>query len=1202
MYLKAIEIYGFKSFGERKYIEFDKGITSIVGPNGSGKSNILDAVLWVLGEQAYKNIRARESSDVIFSGGKELRNLHFAEVSLSLDNSDRYFEYESNVIKITRKLILKKDTTESEYYINDKKARLKDIANMFLDTGIGKTAYSVIGQGKVERIINSQPKEIKSIIDEAAGIKKYQNSKFEAQKNLANFGIELDKINIMVKEKQEQRNKTEKQANEARKFVELRNERDRLAKGMYLAEQEKKNTQLEAEKTRNVTDAEKLNALQTEWNEIKARIEAIKTERDEIDKKMDEIDAQNKDLNQLIRDTEKERNTDEGAVNSCKNVIGIRNDNIGKLTGRIGEFEEKRAANLKEKENFEERLKILERDNLQMDAALEDLRGKLKAKQDVYDAKNKEKGNLQLRQNQQHQNVEDYTRRIREQKARLDELKKESAKWEKDIAAARIDKTGKEAKFAAKETLLAEKKIKESVLSEQSSEKSKRHSELGRKIEQDSREYNIAAQKLSSLEIAEEQNAGYSEGVKEVLASDIEGIEGTFVSLVNIPERYELAISMGAGGNMQDIIVDSGETAKKCVELLKARKAGRANFLAPDTIRSGGRKAPEAGIKGVIGLASDLVSTDKKYERFVEFVLGSMLIVDNMDTGLAILRKNAFSGSVVTLSGEVFSARGRISGGSSNKSGVNQLLSRKREIKVLREKVGALDKEIQKNRKEYEALGKDIEEIESAAEDLQKAVKDLGEEIETDRKSLLEAAGLVEQLERNGNTIEGDKRMAEDYLQNYDKMISEFQEAWEDLEDKIKTFETELGELDQELIELKAVIDTRTRESETKRIAYETLKTNIEHAQNTDESLEREIQQARTEIEGDRNDIRLNEQKILELTEAIKNLTEKINDLNRRYDAAATGVGDLRENRKKLEEEERKRNDDLRDTQDKIVDKERSVETAAKNIERLTGDLVGLEESLKELAGVEARTVDPENLPAVKEEVYRLNYKVKDYGDVNLLAIKEFEEVQEQLQELKKQTDDIVQSREKLLVEISGLDGDIRERFYRAFDAINENFAAICEDTLINADGKLEIVDPDNFDECGINISVKYRNKKRLPLSLLSGGEKSMVAICFVIAIFKFKPSPFAFLDEIESALDETNTMKLLKKLKGFTKETQFILITHNKTTMTQSDGILGVTMNKEVGVTEILGVNILGLDKFIKENRGTALTAKEIKALQKKK
>ncbi|MDR3259210.1 MAG: chromosome segregation protein SMC [Fusobacteriaceae bacterium] len=1187
MYLKAIEIHGFKSFGERVYIEFSKGITSIIGPNGSGKSNILDAVLWVLGEQSYKNIRAKENADLIFAGGKEIRNLNYAEVSLTMDNADRYFPYDGDSLKITRKLTIRRDVIESEYFINDSKARLKDIGNIFLDTGVGKTAYSVIGQGKVDRIINSLPKDIKAIIEEAAGIKKFQINKADALKKIANFEVNLEKIELITKEVQENRNRLEKQANQAVKFVELRDERDRYAKGIYTVEKDKKSTLLLDENAKKIDTEKVLGEVSVELERTKERQEEIKVEKDEVVKEIESINEQNRDLLNAVGDKKTKKGINEEKINSSKNTIGMKKTRIEGINRKI----EEREQNLKDKEldkdEYEKNIKEIENEKSVKFGELENARKEVNELQAFYDTKNDKIASHELEKNKRDYEVETSTRRKNDSKEAIKNIKKELDDWEVKIRTVNANFIGKKSEIDVKEKIITERKIKEELLANESSEKSKKHSEINRLIESESRNYNIDSNKLKTLISDEENNEGYNKGAKEVLNSDIANIDGAFVDLVYIPEKYEKAIQAGAGGNLQDIIVSTSEVAKECIEMLKIRKAGRASFLALDTIKVGTKKDIRLNLKGVIGIAATLVTCDPKYEKISEFVLGNMLVVENMEVGLDVVKNNLFLGSVVTLSGELLSARGRITGGDLGRGGVSHILSRKREIRELTESVVRQEKNINANKQTVDILGKEIDELEDQSEQIGKSIKREEDNLKLCVEEYNQLKINLGELERDGDKFKAEIANEERIIKEYETRIDKNKNEWEALEDTIVTLRAELQDEDIKLTKIKKKLEEKIAESSTMDIRYQNLTDRYNEAKISIENFKKEIFELKIEAEIEDKDIDFNEKSIEEYQNIIITLTNEIKELEEKYERENEGVSEKQGILRNLNEEYEKLNDNRLHLQEKLQDKEHVLTRVNENIEKLNDDIFNLDENLKPLENIEGKLITLDNLAEEKDEFKKLNIKVNGFGDVNVLAIEEFKELQERLTNLKNQRDDLVKGKSQVMELLSEIDGNIHEKFYKAYDEINANFGVMCADTLNNSDGKLELINPENFDECGIDISVKHKNKKRLPLSLLSGGEKSMVAIAFVIAIFMYKPSPFAFLDEIEAALDETNTKKLLLKLKEFTQRSQFILITHNKTTMSHSDSILGVSMNKEVGVTKILGVNVLNLDEFLKKNKG---------------
>ncbi|MDY2801236.1 MAG: AAA family ATPase, partial [Fusobacterium mortiferum] len=572
MFLKAVEIFGFKSFGERVYIEFNRGLTSIVGPNGSGKSNILDAVLWVLGEQSYKNIRAKESSDVIFSGGKDKKAMNFAEVSLYIDNSDSFLAVENDEIKITRKL---HSTGENEYFINDSKSRLKDIANLFLDTGVGKSAYSVIGQGKVERIISSSSKEIKSIIEEAAGIKKFQGQKNEAVKNLENVDTELEKIDLILNEVGENRDKVEKQAGKAQEYLELKKERDSLAKGIYQCEYNNKNNELDkSNQSKENLDSEN-NKLQTEFEEIENRLEIIDKEKIELKKYIEENGNKNQELKREIESKEKEKVRISERCASYKREIEERESRVTAGESKIEEKKKSLAELDKESLLVAQKIELLSEENQIFEKEIKDLE---KSKEDFETAreiKKKKVMELELEKMKLINEIENSNRRVRGSTNKINSLKEELEAANKKIFEAEKElvsaKKSKEEKTLNLENIKGRGEFLEKEISRYSQRMNKL-SEIIRSSDYDEKRY---SSKLQALLRMEENNEGFFKGVKEILNSKIPGVEGVFISLVNVPEKYMKAIEAGVPGNIQDIIVSTSDVAKKAINILKEKKVGR---------------------------------------------------------------------------------------------------------------------------------------------------------------------------------------------------------------------------------------------------------------------------------------------------------------------------------------------------------------------------------------------------------------------------------------------------------------------------------------------------------------------------------------------------------------------------------------------------------------------------------------------------
>ncbi len=1167
MYLKAVEINGFKSFGEKVYIDFNRGITSIVGPNGSGKSNILDAVLWVLGEQSYKNIRAKESQDVIFSGGKEKKAATKAEVSLIIDNSDRYLDFDNDIVKITRRIHI---TGENEYLINDSKSRLKEIGNLFLDTGIGKTAYSVIGQGKVERIINSSPKEIKNIIEEAAGIKKLQANRLEAQKNLGNIEVNLDKVEFILNETRENKNKIEKQAELAQKYIDLKDEKSSLAKGIYLTELEQKEKSLLENEDIKVKSEEECSVLQEKFDKTLNRLNTIDLEKEEVKKQKILIDSRNKELKDIISAKETEQAVTRERLDNFKKDKLLKEEYSLHLENKIEKKLEEINTLIAKKEELSKNILEMEAANKEFERKITDLEAIKVEKTDLIESRNKKIRDLELEKQLSSNEIENNERKLKSSLDEVEILKKELDEITKKEIANNEEKDLLNSQIKAKQEELAKTEERNEFLVNQLSEISKTINKLSQDIREYEYQEKTSSGKLEALIRMEESNEGFFKSVKEVLNSGISGIDGVLISLIKFDDRLAKAIEAAVSGNLQDIIVEDKEVAKKCIAFLTERKLGRASFLALDTIKVS-RREFKGNIAGVLGLAADLVSAEDKYKKVVDFVFGGLLIVENIDVATDILNKNLFAGNIVTINGELVSSRGRITGGENQKSSINQIFERKKEIKVLEEKVSNLKSKIVEESKRREDLSIKLENYENEIDKIDSLEDSIIKKMELLKKDFENLSEKSERISKELRNIKFNIDDAEKYKTSYQDRINSSVSNIEEIEKHINSLRKDLEADELTLKETLANIDELNKQFSDTRIIFLNNKNSIEQYERDIISKENENSDLKEEKEKNSNVVMELSQNIEELEKNEEQLQKEIEEHIKIYNSENRDIEVLNERENNLSNEERELSKDKSKLETDLLHSNDRLEKIIEVIEKIKTDIENINEKLTELTDVTAKTVEVEKLKSSKDYLRSLENKINNFGDVNLLAINEFKELKEKYDYLARERDDVVKSRKQVMDLIQEIDERIHEDFHTTYENINENFNKMCEETIRNTEGRLNIINPEDFDNCGIEIFVKFKNKKKQPLSLLSGGEKSMVAIAFIMAIFMYKPSPFTFLDEIEAALDEKNTKNLLSKLRDFTDKSQFILITHNKETMKESDSIFGVTMNKEIGISKIV-------------------------------
>ena len=1167
MYLKAVEINGFKSFGEKVYIDFNRGITSIVGPNGSGKSNILDAVLWVLGEQSYKNIRAKESQDVIFSGGKEKKAATKAEVSLIIDNSDRYLDFDNDIVKITRRIHI---TGENEYLINDSKSRLKEIGNLFLDTGIGKTAYSVIGQGKVERIINSSPKEIKNIIEEAAGIKKLQANRLEAQKNLGNIEVNLDKVEFILNETRENKNKIEKQAELAQKYIDLKDEKSSLAKGIFITELEQKEKNLVENEDIKVKSEEECSILQEKFDKTLNRLNTIDLEKEEVKKQKILIDSRNKELKDVISTKETEQAVTRERLDNFKKDKLLKEEYSLHLENKIEKKLEEINILIAKKEELSKNILEMEAANKEFERKINELEAIKVEKTDLIESRNKKIRDLELEKQLSSNEIENNERKLKSSLDEVEILKKELDEITKKEIANNEEKDLLNSQIKAKQEELAKTEERNEFLVNQLSEISKTINKLSQDIREYEYQEKTSSGKLEALIRMEESNEGFFKSVKEVLNSGISGIDGVLISLIKFDDKLAKAIEAAVSGNLQDIIVEDKEVAKKCIAFLTERKLGRASFLALDTIKVS-RREFKGNMPGVLGLAADLVSAEDKYKKVVDFVFGGLLIVENIDVATDILNKNLFAGNIVTVNGELVSSRGRITGGENQKSSINQIFERKKEIKVLEEKVSNLKSKIVEESKRREDLSIRLENYENEIDKIDSLEDSIRKKIELLKKDFENLSEKSERISKELRNIKFNIDDAEKYKTSYQDRINSSVSNIEEIEKHINSLRKDLEADELTLKETLANIDELNKQFSDTRIIFLNNKNSIEQYERDIISKENENSDLKEEKEKNSNVVMELSQNIEELEKNEEQLQKEIEEHIKIYNSENRDIEVLNERENNLSNEERELSKDKSKLETDLLHSNDRLEKITEVIEKIKTDIENINEKLTELTDVTAKTVEVEKLKSSKDYLRSLENKINNFGDVNLLAINEFKELKEKYDYLARERDDVVKSRKQVMDLIQEIDERIHEDFHTTYENINENFNKMCEETIRNTEGRLNIINPEDFDNCGIEIFVKFKNKKKQPLSLLSGGEKSMVAIAFIMAIFMYKPSPFTFLDEIEAALDEKNTKNLLAKLRDFTDKSQFILITHNKETMKESDSIFGVTMNKEIGISKIV-------------------------------
>lgn len=1176
MYLKALEINGFKSFANKTVVEFDNGITSIVGPNGSGKSNILDAILWVLGEQSYKNIRAKESSDIIFSGSKSRKPKSMAEVSLIIENEDRYLDIDFSEIKITRRIF---KSGENEYLLNNKKVRLKDINNLFIDTGIGKQAYSIIGQGRVERIISSSPMELKEIIEEAAGVKRAKNEKEISEKKLKEVKNEIEKIDYVEKDLEVRVNYLKKESEKARLFKSYTQKIDtekymileyginekNLLKADYTAKSEqlksklenvqkeflKKNSEWESENNHREELFEKLSAKKKENKENTSLIDNLKNEYSELVKKHSnlEIEANEKDKRKGNLDVDTKEK--EEILKRSKEELDQINKALNEKKAQKDEVE-KKVLELKEKKsNIEDEIKKRTQKNSDFEVDKIKLRGE----------------------------NEDLEKRVISAKNEGKKYLVEKKEIQSEIEKIQNEKDDFENKKAEKEGFKLEKEAQIKQLDDEIDELRSDYSRINSQKNDLRYKYeNLDSKRRANINIIE-KNETFNRGIKYILNEKIDGVIGAFVNLIDIPVGYEEAIQTLSGGLFQDIIVKNTDIGKKCIQILKDKKLGRASFLPIENIKTGKMLSQLPKVEGVIDFARNIVKYDKSLEKIVQFAYGNAVVVKNLDVG-AQLSKNGFSDRIVTLEGDIITARGRMTGGHSFK-GKDELLERKKELKLLEKDLQSISSEITEFEKKLKEITEKAAKLDSEKKEIQDEfsvfLKDYEEfNAEYDKFNL--KFGQKERILRtlNYEITENENFIIEkqEKITENERIVKEIEKYIVENNSKLEYLEKELNKisnLDEYTNELNAIVT----EYEILKVKTENNKTRYREIETDYNKLVREYQEL-LEFEKKRDFLKEDfeikiaskkeeiDKKVLynqENLEEIEKIEITIKEIEKRE-------RDLIQEIKEIEMRILSEKNDYEKLLEKILKNENELQSQLDEFETIEKDKIKENEEYFELK-------NENELNAVKRKLSMNQKSREEIGSVNLASIEEFERENERYTSIVNQKKDLIESREALFKLIGEIEVEITNKFSFAYEKISENFKYMCDTILNGAEGGIKLTNPEDLLKTGLELSVRYKNKPEQTLMLLSGGEKSMLAVSFIMAIFMFKPSPFTFFDEIEAALDEKNTQKIVEVLHKFIDKSQFILITHNKETMKGSHRLYGVTMNKEIGETKLVSVDI---------------------------
>lgn len=1179
MYLKKIEVQGFKSFANKLLFEFDNGITGIVGPNGSGKSNIADAVRWVLGEQSAKQLRGSKMEDIIFAGTETRKPVSFASVSLTIDNSDKKLDIDYSEVTVTRRVFR---SGESEYLLNGNTCRLKDINELFYDTGIGKEGYSIIGQGQIDKILSGKAEERRELFDEAAGIVKFKKRKNETQKSLDNESQNLIRINDILAELEKQVGPLARQSDKAKEYLRLKEYLKKYEVNLFLLEESSTKGEL-TKVTGN------LDIVNEELEKAGNRLEEIKSVYDEKDNEVSELTARIDELTAKKNQAEIDKNRLESQIEILKEQINSANMNDSHLADRLKEINDQIAERNEEKQKLlkqkfdisSEVDDIFARQN-EIDREVDALRKETDGlsneienrKNSIFDNLNK-KGTIKASIQRYESMQEQVNIRKAELTGKLINFKTDESEFDVSIKDAKdkLDSVNKEI-----DGLVSENNRLMALSDENKEERNTKKQKL-----QAAKEQNMRSQtKLESLKNIAERYDGYGNSIRKVMECKEQnsGILGVVADIVKTEKKYEIAIETALGGTIQNIVTDNEETAKKMIAYLKKNQYGRATFLPLSAVSGkNNRRDNLERESGFIGYANELVKVDLQYKGLADYLLGRCVVVDNIDNALHLNKAHGYSLKIVTLEGELLNPGGSMTGGAFRNS--SNLLGRRREIEELEKVVSSTEKVIFSLSADIDRLGGLINEatdkIAKNTEIIQnkKLAKNT---LEINYNQLADKKNEIQSVYENNKREE---KEIEIQLKDIRAELESSNKELEKIENDNELNTKEISDATQRLNDLKNKLEEKNKIAESIHIEYSQIAQKSQFAEESVKRILREINRLKDGIsdledskEESQTEIAVRSSQIEEITDTIKTAAAEI-------ESYSSELTDLKSRKEEGQATLKGFFTTREECQNNLVTLEKEQFRLSQNKEKLENNRDSKIEYMwneYELTLSEATQLKDDELSDVseiKKIVTDTKNEIRKLGDVNVNAIEDYKEVAERYEFLKNQHDDLVSARDKLITVIEELDKNMREQFTTKFEEIKIEFDKVFRQLFGGGKGTIELDPEADILDAAITIISQPPGKKLQNMMQLSGGEKALTAICLLFAIQNLKPSPFCLLDEIEAALDDSNVDRYAKYLHKLTKNTQFIVITHRRGTMAAADRLYGITM-QEKGVSTLVSVDLI--------------------------
>ena len=1180
MYLKCIEVQGFKSFANRIKFEFHNGITGIVGPNGSGKSNVADAVRWVLGEQRAKQLRGGSMQDVIFSGTENRKPLSYASVAITLDNSDHQLPVDYSEVTVTRKLYR---SGESEYLINGTGCRLKDINEMFYDTGIGKEGYSIIGQGQIDKILSGKPEERRELFDEAAGIVKFKRRKTLSLKKLEEEQNNLTRVSDILSELEKQIGPLEKQSAVAKEYLKKKEELKVYDIHMFLLETERLKDQLQRleEKVRITSD--EMEAAKSRYEETKEQYQAVETQVEEIDAAIE------KSKNQLNETTLLKQQL-EGQINVLKEQINTARINEEHYANRRRTIQQEWDAKKEQKAGFVKDSEAihgqLERiSNQDTDAKEQLIQVQSQIAEETMEIEQSKEEIMRLLSNRAStqakiQHFDTTQQQITTRRAQIHreilEVSSEAEQYGRELEQQRRGFEEITAEIQAFQDLI-------SVNEQNIAEFQRQLDEKQEKLRIGQTAYHRESSRLESLKNITERYDGYGNSIRRVMScKDREkGLIGVVADIIKVEKEYEIAVETALGGSIQNIVTDDEETAKRMIAYLKQNKYGRATFLPLTSMQGGAELRQIDALKetGVIGLAHTLVHVEERFLGLAKQLLGRTIVVENIDCGIRIARKYKQSLRLVTLEGELINPGGSMTGGAFKNS--SNLLSRRREIEEFEKTVKLLKRDMEEMEHSISAIKTQRAECYAGIDEIQQKITEASVRQNTARMN-------VEQVQRQQAES---RQRCESYAKEQEESLREIRENGESIQVELEASKKLEVALNQKIEELQKQLEIH-REAEAAQLKQSEkvhlslaglqqqdlfIKENIARIDQEMLRLEKEAGELDQNKGNTAEEISQREEKIQELKKTIEESTEIFSEIETEITAQTENREALNQKHKAFLEQREALSGHMAELDKELFRLESQKEDCEEASEKQM-NYMWEEYEITYNGALKLRDETLTDRAFMKKQILFLKGEIRKLGNVNVNAIEDYKQVAERYEFLKEQHEDLVEAKETLIQIVAELDAAMRAQFEEQFARISKEFDAVFKQLFGGGKGTLELMEDEDILEAGIRIIAQPPGKKLQNMMQLSGGEKALTAISLLFAIQNLKPSPFCLLDEIEAALDDSNVDRFAQYLHKLTKHTQFIVITHRRGTMTAADRLYGITM-QEKGISTLVSVDLLEED-----------------------